>query len=187
MNEILIFFLGACFVAMFAFGIVVLEMKREEKKNYDRNTNFFKEIYTSLLSTGKFLSRVNDNIDVSIILDGKTHNLIYIMDKSEIAIFLGKDCLSISSGMRVDRKIIDKIISEINSRWSKKIKSVVNINGSIIDSATYNRITSNFPLDEEVNSSKKISFDLDDILDKISQVGYDNLSDSEKEFLTKFK
>lgn len=188
MNDILIFFLGVCFGSIISLGFVVLDLKREKRRNYNKNTNFFKKIYSSLISTGQFVSRVNDNVDISILFDGKPHNLIYIMDKSEIAIFLGKECLSISSAIDVNRGVVDNIISEISSRWGKKIRSVVNVNGSIIDSITYKRITSNFSSDEETNLvTNKNTFDLDDILDKINQVGYDNLSDGEKEFLTKFK
>ena len=134
MNEILMFFIGVCLGSIISLSVVVLDIKREKRRNYNKNTNFFKNIYSSLVSNGQFVSRVNDNVDISIIFEGKVHNVIYIMDKSEIAIFLGKECLSISSGIDVDRQVIGNIIFEINSRWGKKIKSVVNINGSVIDS-----------------------------------------------------
>lgn len=187
MNEILMFFIGVCLGSIISLSFVALEIKREKRRNYNKNTNFFKNIYSSLVSNGQFVSRVNDNVDISIIFEGKVHNVIYIMDKSEIAIFLGKECLSISSGIDVDRQVIGNIIFEINSRWGKKIKSVVNINGSVIDSTTYNRITSNFTPEEGPKLVNSSTFNLDDILDKIGQVGYENLSDEEKEFLTKIK
>lgn len=187
MKEFLIFLIGVGFGVLLISWLTTFQIEREKKKILKENNRFFSDIYNSLKNSGKFVSRVNNNIEISIVINGVTHSLIYLLDKSEVALFLGKDCLKFSDGQIVDREIVMKIISEINTKWGKKISSVVNMNGSIIDSATYKRITANFNFDVEDKPKIEISLNLDEILDKINEIGFENLSKQEKEFLKKFK
>ena len=62
------------------------------------------------------------------------------------------------------------------------INDVVYLQNNIIDRQTYMRLTSNEKFETKKKVKKNI-LTLDGVLDKINIVGYDNLTDLEKEFL----
>jgi hypothetical protein len=189
--EFLYFILGTIFGYILFSLLTIYNLKKEKRKVIDDNTSFFNDVYKYLITNGSFISRVNNSVEILVNISGTPHTIVYILDRSEIAVFIGKECIKISSGDNVNRDIIEKIIFEINLRWSRPINSIVNINGSLIDSGTYKRITSNFNFDtdpiDHSNPTSEESLNLDDILDKIGAIGYENLSDKEKEFLNNIK
>ncbi len=152
-----------------------------------QNSKYFKLILDNLKKNGKFISRINNNVEVSVELPSDKITLYFTIDKNEIFVFKNQNCIK-SSSEYVKRGIIDSIISEIKLRWDEKINNVVNMNGALLDKKTYTRIINNlsyqgssetFPIKNVLN--------LDDILDKINEVGVDKLSEEEKEYLKNIK
>lgn len=152
-----------------------------------QNSNYFKLILDNLKKNGKFVSRVNNNVEVSIDLPSDKITLYFTIDKNEIFIFKNQSCIK-SSSEYVRREIIDSIISEIKIRWDDRINNVVNMNGALLDKKTYTRIINNLSYQGNYQTySTKNVLNLDDILDKINEVGVDRLSEEEKEYLKNIK
>ncbi len=162
------------------FLLVDYTSKRINQKKFNQNTEFFNLILKSL-SNAKFISRINNNVEISIDLLNDKISLYYILNKNDIVIFRGQECIKTSDNS--DRKVIDKIIYEILLKWKDRINSIVNMNGSIIDKNTYTRIVNNTKNDQ--NELNKI-LSLDDILDRINEIGFEKLSNEEKEYLRGF-
>ena len=182
-----VFLLGVCVGSAISILITEITVKRKLDQISREINSYFTKVLDAM-SSGRFVSRLNDNSLFKIRMDGEEYDLYYLMDKDQIAIFKDKDCVKISDD-RVDIKIINSIIDVINSRWRSQIDDTVIIRGSIIDRTTYDRLTNNFNEDEnKFNISRnESSLDLDDILDRINTIGFDNLTDSEKEFLKSIK
>lgn len=130
-----------------------------------------------------FNSRINNTVEMStsIPFEGDI-TLMYFFDKKEVAIFRGKDCLYTS--IYCDKKILEDIVRSIWVNFSNQINSGVVINGNFLDAGT---IYKNVNAINGPKIKKKKIFKIDDILDKINEVGYENLSNEEKEFLKNIK
>jgi hypothetical protein len=171
-----------------AFGILLIRylMKLNDVKIFNQNSDFFRSVLHSIKANGRFIGRINNNVEISIDLSGDKLSIFLVMDRSDIAIFRGPECVRTSDNS--DDDVIRSIVAEILSRWKNNISDVINMNGSIIDRNTYMRITKNLSYQQDSNiysphnNTQKI-FILDDILDRINEVGFDNLSTDEKEYL----
>jgi hypothetical protein len=148
-----------------------------------------------------FKSRVNDTVYISTDLDGLGDiDVIYLMDKNDIAIFQGTRCLNTSDG--VDSEIISDIILSIYKKFSKEINDIIEILGFKFYREEFERSfniktedleNGNFlsPIIEtneidKINQENRRRFDIDDILDKISKLGISSLTSEEKIFLDNY-
>ena len=152
---------------------------------------------------------IEDNIGYQdppwIIFDPKndigTVDIIYLMDKNDIAIFQGSQCLNTSDGIQTE--IIGEIISTIYTIYNRKINDIVQILGFVFYREEFERTfkikaedlkKANLfdPLQMEITEIDKINqdnqkrFDIDDILDKISAFGIASLSIEERLFLDNY-
>jgi hypothetical protein len=201
MKEILIFMfgmaIGSCFSVVGAHIIAYLKLQKIRKKNNE----VFKQILTNLQNgKGKFMNRINNTvqIDTKIKSEGKI-TMIFFIDKNEISIF--KENVCIYTHQNVDEDIINSIISMVWSRFSERISDVIQLYNNVMDRKTFTKLVSQaktevqiFNLDENGNiidqidaEQKPTPLTLDDILDRINQVGYDGLSQIEKDFLKNHK
>ena len=115
-------------------------------------------------------------------------DVLYFLDRNDLAIFQNGVC--VYTTIYVDRKKVTKICNKLDETYDKKIKDFVVVSNNIIDRRTVERMyIQNKPLPHvnSVNSVKPIDLNLDDILDKINKVGFENLTDEEKDFLKNHK
>lgn len=201
MNEISIFTLGLAIGAMFSVAGVYIISYIKAQKIRQKNNLVFKQILTNLQNgKGKFISRINSTvqIDTKIKSEGKI-NMVFFIDKNEISIFRDGNCIYTSQNIDID--IINSIISMIWSRFSDRISDVVQLYNNIMDRKSFMKLVSQakteiqvINLDENGNIIDTIDdfkstepLTLDGILDRINQVGYDGLTQIEKDFLKNHK
>jgi hypothetical protein len=168
------------FLSIFIFycfnKIVVLRLK-------SRNRSIYQEILDNVISNNvTFESRINNNIlfNTNIKSDGDVQ-IMYFIDKKDIAIFKNNNCLYTS--VHIDNNILDKISKNIWNKFSNQINDTVFLSNTIFDRKTFLIICG---LTQNINQNNEIieiNYNLDDILDKINKVGYNNLTDDEKNFL----
>ena len=168
-----------------------LSNKKLTKSINDRFKNIF-----NIIKSGqcKFKSRVNQTVYISINI--KEHgdvDLVYFLDKKDIAIFKENKCIYTS--YLVDKKIIDDTITIIRTKFHNEINDVVEVLGIVVSKMEFDKMfgkgikignqdKSDIEKIIEKNNSKLC---LDDILDKIGINGYESLTIVEKEFLKKHK
>lgn len=202
-----IFFSIITFILGIATGFKLAEFignKKIQKENddilKDRQKQYI-EILTKL-STGKtrFKTRVNQTVYISVKLtDHGKVNIVYLMDKKDIAIFKEDKCLYTSD--QVDQNLLSDIITSIEYRHGWKIEDVVNVLGFVfyredfeksfgmkfddISKSLGMRPQSESEIDNIVNNNET-KFDIDEVLDKIGKLGIEMLSEEEREFLDNY-
>jgi hypothetical protein len=203
-----ILFIITSFIMGMAAGLKLSEFisnKKIQKQNDDilkDRQEQYSEILTKL-STGKtrFKTRVNQTVYISVKLkDHGKVNLLYLMDKKDIAIFKEDKCLYTSD--QVDQNLLTDIITSIENRHGWKIEDVVNVLGfvfyredfeksfgmkfdDISKSLGMRQQQSDSEIDNIVNNNET-KFDIDEVLDKIGKLGIEMLSKEEKEFLDNY-
>lgn len=187
-------------IVSFLFGIIfgllifakLSEWKAEKElqKVRDEHNNIYLEI-ESLIGKRNvyFLGRFNDSISFrTTTLTFGVIDILFFFDKKDISLFKKNECIYGSS--YVDKEIIKNICSKLESQFSEEIKDCVKIFGNIIDRKTISRINPGiefppaFPVVPPVESK---TFTIDDILDRIGEVGINNLDDDEKKFLEQYQ
>lgn len=152
----------------------------------DAHNKVYKNVLTNLNSKlVNFNHRINNTVEMStsIPFDGDV-TLMYFFDRKEVAIFRGKDCIYTSAFC--DPKLIEDIVRSIWINFSNQINTGMSINGNFLDAGTvYKNINSINGV--ETKTKRKKTFKIDDILDRINEIGYENLSNEEKEFLKNIK
>jgi hypothetical protein len=169
----------------------------EMKKKVSEKNEQFSEILNNI-KFSKFRSRVNTTVYVS----SKTSkhgevDIIYLMDKSDVAIFQGDTCLYTSES--VEKEVIFKIIESINKKFKNNINDTVEVLGFTFYredfEKTFGGKFKNLNLDiltkeeNEIDSIRKQNenkFNIDEILDKISKFGIKVLTPEELEFLDEY-
>jgi hypothetical protein len=190
-----------------AAGVKLAEFianKKIKKENDDilkDRQKQYTEILTKL-SNGKtrFKTRVNQTVYISVKLtDHGKVNIVYLMDKKDIAIFKEDKCLYTSD--QVDQNLLTDIITSIENRHGWKIDDVVNVLGFVfyredfeksfgmkfddISKSLGMRPQSESEIDNIVNNNET-KFDIDEVLDKIGKLGIEMLSKEEREFLDNY-
>jgi hypothetical protein len=203
-----ILFIITAFLLGMASGLKLAEFisnKKIQKQNDDilkDRQEQYSEILTKL-STGKtrFKTRVNQTVYISVKLkDHGKVNLLYLMDKKDVAIFKEDKCLYTSD--QVDQNLLTDIITSIENRHGWKIEDVVNVLGfvfyredfeksfgmkfdDISKSLGMRQQQSDSEIDNIVNNNET-KFDIDEVLDKIGKLGIEMLSEEEREFLDNY-
>lgn len=178
-------------------------LKLEQEKVAETKKTQFVEILDKVKSGGsKFTSRVNDTVYLSLTL--KEHgpiDLIYLIDKNDVAIFQQSKCLYTSDG--IDKELLGEIISTIFRIYGRKINDVVEILGFTFYREEFEKSfnikaedlkKANFLAQSQVDMTEidkiKIEnqkrFNIDEILDKISAFGISSLSIEERSFLDNY-
>ncbi|NDF16380.1 MAG: hypothetical protein EB079_00220, partial [Verrucomicrobia bacterium] len=123
-------------------------------------------------------------------------DIIYLIDRDDIAIFQNTTCLYTSDS--VENEIIEQIIKSICLIYNKKINDIIEVLGFIfyredfeksigykIDEMIKNPIFSIPEVQQEEIKQTKV-FDIDELLDKISQYGLPALTPEEIDFLDNY-
>jgi len=178
--------------------IVKYELDSELKKKVSEKNEQFSEILNNI-KFSKFRSRVNATVYVS----SKTSkhgdvDIIYLMDKSDVAIFQGDTCLYTSES--VENELIFNIIESINKKFKKNINDTVEVLGFTFYredfEKTFGGKLKNLNLDilntkeeneiDSIKNENQKKFNIDEILDKISTFGIKTLTTEELEFLDEY-
>lgn len=200
-------------ILMFVFGVSIggylqlrltkRALRIEQEKVAEQKKNKFIELVSKLKKgKSKFKSRVNDMVYISVQLDDiGTVDLIYLMDKDDVAIFQDTKCIYTSDG--IDKSIINEAINVIYKLYGKKINDVVEILGFVFYREEFEK-SFNIKVEDlkkanlfanleneigeidkiKTNNSKK--FNIDEILDKISAFGIASLTIEERLFLDNY-
>lgn len=170
--------------------------------------NQFNQILDNVRSgRSKFASRVNNVVYIKTsLIDYGNIDVVYFMDKEDLAIF--KDGKCIYTSKEASRKTVLDIISSINIKYKNNINDVVEVMGLVFSREDFEKT---FNIDvkqlheqqskqmdmlkkiqedqksdiQKIIEKNEVKLDLDDILDKISKIGYNNLTKEEKDFLDK--
>lgn len=193
----------------FIFGVVSerifrnLSIKLRNKKEIKNLNATFNLILQKIRNkNSRFKTRINNTVYVAITLPeyGKA-DLVYLMDKKDIAVFQNGKCILTSE--HIEKTTINDIIASIHDRHDYRINDVIDIMGYVISRQDFEK-TFNVSIDEILKGQDKLKsfiqtgeinqdaftnkniFDIDEILDKISRVGINNLTQEEKEFLANY-
>lgn len=177
-----------------------------EKFSLSKKNQYLEVLSNIKFGSSQFKTRVNDTVYVSTtVSEYGDIDVIYLIDKNDIAIFQGAKCLNTSDG--IDLNIINEIISTIYTIYDKKINDFVDILGFKFYREEFERsfnvkvddlkninlfggMINNHDIDkneiDKIKSENKKKFNLDDILDKISSSGIDSLTFEERVFLDNY-
>jgi hypothetical protein len=167
------------------------DTKKELIENIDKQ---FNEVLSNIeRGNSKFKSRVNSTVYIESTLSKHgSVDIVYLIDKGDIAIFKDGNCLYTSH--TVDKSIINSIIISINKYHKKEIDNVVSVLGMTFSKDEFERIFKikfedlNISVNESSDIDKIVEdnrtrYDIDEILDKISKDGITSLSPDEKQYL----
>lgn len=182
----LIFLLiGLVFGSLTTFAILILLSKKDERKVLNEHVSIYTEVLNKLTSNEvSFTSRINNTVQLNTEIDNEGEiQIMYFLDRQDISLFRDGDCLYTSN--LIEKSLIEKILKTIWSKFSIQINDVVQLLNNTFDKRTYMVISgmSNQPNEQNEVSKEEIIFTLDDILDRINEVGYNNLTEEEKDFL----
>lgn len=174
-----------------------------QEKNYKKEINdifqgILDNIYTHKTS---FNSRINNTVSVMTELDNLgSINIVYLMDRKDIAVFKGDKCIYTSDS--AEKTLIEDIIMGVEIFYKHEINDVVNVMGMIFSREEFEKKfglkvedlkKGNFGgLKEDISDIEKIKkrnsvkFNIDEILDRISSVGIENLTPEERKFLDNY-
>lgn len=196
-----LFTLGIVIGAKFYKMILESNIEKENKKVLDNLNKQFSEVLNNIRNGySEFKSRINSTVYIqSVLIDHGTIDIIFFMNKNDIAIFQGDKCLYTSE--KVDKQIVANICKEINKRYDKQISDVVNFLGLIFSKDEFEKtfkmdasqlqnlmkgqVSESSDVDNIINDNKT-KFDIDEILDKISAQGINSLTFEERLFLDKY-
>lgn len=166
----------------------------------------FKQILDNILAPKsanktKFINRINSTVFIKTKLsDYGDVSIVYLLDKKSVAIFLKDKCIYTSES--ADREVIKSIIENIDKKYKKKINDVVEILGFVFSKDDFenrfrvkaddlkgfrmpNPMEAQSDIDNILHKNRS-KLDMDEILDKITKVGIENLTPEEKSFLSNF-
>lgn len=193
-------------IGAFCLGYVFSGFIRKvmEKIADDESSKKVNDVYSNLLNNvhgdkTTFTSRINNTVSLETLLDGEGKvNVMYMMDKKDIAIFKNDNCIYTSNLVKPD--LLDELITAIDIYHKTKIVDTVNMMGLIFSREEFEKKFNIrvedmkkgmyapmevYDIDKMINEDE-IDFDIDYILDRISEVGIENLTPDEKEFLDNY-
>jgi len=179
------------------------EINKENEKLITNINNQFNQVLKNISSgTSRFKSRINTTVHIeSSLIDHGNIDIIYLLDKNDIAIFQGTRCLYTSD--KVDKSVVESITETINVLYKKEISEVVDFFGLVLSKKEFERqfkldvddiqnlvknVTNNNQISEieKINLDNQNRYDIDEILDKISAFGMKVLTPEELVFLDKY-
>ena len=179
-----------------------LSIRNEELRLIlDKNKQFKQILEKVLTKRSRFKTRINNTVYIGVKLDdyGKV-DILYFLDKRDIAIFKDDNCIMTSKDVKSD--LLNDVINNIDRVHYHRIVDIVEVLGFVFYREDFEK---NFNisvkelkeranminLDENSDIQNIIKknnnkFNIDDILDKINRVGIENLTKEEKDFLNNY-
>ena len=190
--------LFSCFTFYMGFLLSSYLSARRSKKERDEYVNLVNSVYEDILDDIKnstFINRINNTVTLNSYFDDELVTVMYMLDKKDIAVFKDERCIYTSES--VDASIVNQLVNAIEYYHRGKINDVINVMGFMF-SREYFETTFKIKADDlkrgvygpqEVSEVDKIKgdnnakLDIDEVLDRILEVGVDKLSVEEYKFL----
>lgn len=173
-------------------------------KQVKQDNDIYKKILDNIIGKKtKFKTRVNNTIYLGTkIPDIGKVEIVYILDRRDIAVFQDTRCILTSEN--IEKQTLDKITQSIDEVHQEKINDVIDVLGLIFSREDFEKTfnvnleeikkqTMNFMKDkseksdiESIISDNKTKFDIDEILDKINKLGIESLTKEERIFLDNY-
>jgi hypothetical protein len=206
-NYLLILFVGIVLGGLLKDWSNKLSNKiAQSKLILDKNRQFKQILEKVNTKRSRFKTRVNNTVYIGVKLEdyGRV-DVVYFLDKREnqLNIFKGEKLILTSD--LVEEDLLNEIMTSINKVHYHKIVDVVEILGLVFYRGDFEKSfgvsfeelkerSSNMmkSMSEDQSDIQKIinknnnKLDIDDILDKISREGIENLTEEEKEFLNNY-
>jgi len=174
----------------------LISIDNQRTLNSKRN-QFIEALGRIKAGESQFKTRMNDTVYIQVnLVNHGLVDIIYLIDRDDIAIFQNTTCLYTSDS--VENEIIEQIIKSICLIYNKKINDIIEVLGFIfyredfeksigykIDEMIKNPIFSIPEVQQEEIKQTKV-FDIDELLDKISQYGLPALTPEEIDFLDNY-
>lgn len=194
----------AC-LGFFCLGILLTNLynkimyKRESDKVLKERNSFFSKVLEKIYSNEvQFKDRINNSVTLTTSIEGIGFiDIVYIMDnRQDIAIFRNGKCIYTTDG--IDENIVDELITTINIYFKSEINDVISVLGMVFYKPTFESkfgiklsdLKAMYNFDEEFENKVKQksvkSYNIDEILDKISAQGIQSLTLEEKKFLDNY-
>ena len=172
----------------------------------DKNKQFKQILEKVNTKRSRFKTRVNNTVYIGVKLEdyGRV-DIVYFLDKKENQLNIFKGDKLIMTSDLVDENLLNEVINSINRVHYHRIVDVVEILGLVFYREDFERsfgvsfkelkeksMNMMKSMNEDQSDIQKIinknnaKLDIDDILDKISRVGIENLTEEEKEFLNNY-
>jgi hypothetical protein len=200
----------ATFIGALSLGYLINNLVRKIVDKYsiskynEEVNNIFKNILDNIYNNRtQFQNRINNTVSITTSISSIGEiNIIYLVDKRDIAIFKNERCIYTSDV--VDKDVLDEMIVTIEIYYKSEMNDVVNLLGMVFSREDFekkfkikaddlkktifggNNAGEQSDIDKIVNNNKS-KFNIDDILDRISSVGINNLTPEEKKFLDNYK
>ena len=198
-----IVFIWVTFLAFYAgFMLCNFLTVRNNKKEKDEYINLVNSVFEDILDEiiySTFSNRINNTVTLNAYYGGEVVTVMYMIDKKDIAIFKDERCIYTSES--VDASIVNQLVNAIESYHRGKINDVINVMGFVF-SREYFETTFKIKTEDlkrgmygpqqEVSEVDKIKtenntkLDIDEILDRILEVGVNKLSVEESKFLENY-
>ncbi len=206
MDYSLIIIIFVSFVVGFVLSNLIRRLydRHIDKIDVKKINSIYREVLENIYKDKTFFkNRMNNSISIVTEISEGLVDVVYLMDRNDIAIF--KDDVCIYSSSAVDSDVVDEIIVSINIYHKKEIDDIINIFGFIFSKEYFENkfkikvedIKKNMNIafgnnDTEVSDVDKIKkknenrHDINEILDRIQLVGIENLTVSERKFLDNY-
>jgi hypothetical protein len=194
----------AC-LGFFCLGILFTTLynkiiyKRESSKLLKERNSFFSKVLDKIYSNEvQFKDRINNSVTLTTSIEETGFiDIVYLMDnRQDIAIFRNGKCIYTTDGISED--IVDELITTINIYFKSEINDVISVLGMVFYKPTFESkfgiklsdLKAMYNFDEEFDNKNKQrsvkSYNIDEILDKISAQGIQSLTLEEKRFLDNY-
>jgi len=185
----LFFIFGLSFGFVLNKKITKYTIDLERNKELQRVERAFGDILINISKgKSKFKNRYMNNVFIKTFLYGKEVDVIYLIDKKDIYI-LENEVVTYKSNL-INKYITNSIISNINRNHIDDINDIIDIFGFVLNRKYFENLTGNKIENLRIINIQKEKetkvFNIDDILDKISEVGMESLTLSEKKFLDNY-
>lgn len=190
---VLVLVLGVYIGVYFNKWSIGLSLKIKKMKLVDDINDQYLSILNSINNHNtKFKSRINNTIYIETKLPNLGKVEVVILDEFDVFVFKDKKCILTSE--LADINILKQISNSINKVHYDEINNVIDIMGIIVSRSEFEKNEEtknkmNLLMDSDIDriiEENGLKFDIDSILDKISQVGIENLSYDERSFLDNF-
>jgi len=203
-NYLLVLFIGVFLGGLLAKWSNKLSEKISHNKIIlDKNKQFRQILEKVNTKRSRFKNRINNTVYIGVKLEdyGKV-DVILFLDKNDLVIFKNDKCIMTSD--LVEKELLSKVVESIYKVHYHKIEDVVNVLGLTFSREDFeksfgitvqelnqridNMKSMNSDISDVSNIIKKNStrLDINEILDRINEVGIDNLTKEEKEFLKNY-
>jgi hypothetical protein len=198
----------AIIIGFFCLGYLFNNLLRKIVEGYNDSkyrkeiTSIFQNVLDNLYTNKtSFVSRINNTVTIMTELNECIVNVVYLMDRRDIAIFKGDKCIYTSDS--IDKSLVDEIIVGLDVFYKREINDVVNVMGMVFSRDEFENkfkikvedmkkgMFGGFPKEEmsdieKIKRQNEVKFNIDDILDRITSVGIENLTPEEKRFLDSY-